>query len=606
MNYLNTQKKLLNDTYFLVLIFILCTAGMMLFSTIIFYYIYITIYKLFTYSYYDTEPANMWLILVMFNLIIIICMTAAYWTRMALLRAGGAAIAEYCGANEITRQHQDYYSKRFQDVVEELAIACSIPIPRTYILSSITSINAFAAGYTLDDTAITITQGAMEKLNRNELQAVVAHEFSHIVHQDMRLNMQLLAFQSSINCFLDLAWIFDTNQYESLLDYIYIPLVPIIIIMAPFGVIGALFGSLLKLGVNRKREFLADASAVRYTRYSAGLLSALKKIGGTPPDRAFDSSSLQFVSHMMFDNGDVKASLVESHPAILARIQQYDPDFSSSQLADLRNLYQQQVPDGKEEDKQLGYCPDGVNYVRSPDHTDASIANIKTSEFLTQLQKIHNQNQPGDTSDRIIWFVLVMLIVFSIFSMTKLLYRAIHPAATLPPRMMVAVEPTISPTSDIPGFTLKNITFTPVATIDMQARVISIAEYKNDNLSAVSPLDYMVGWGNMSDSKYLSEMRFGLSHRSYSYSYQYSMRLNPDQISSHLAHVVIIPATDEIASFFKNKIAVDSIIEIVGYVVDLQLPGNQNKSSYFWSNSDPDKAASLYLWVNSVSIKQVN
>lgn len=602
MNYRETQSKLVTDSYFLLLLFILCAAGMMLVSTIIFYYLYIFIYHAFESTYYDTMPGNIWYALAIFNLVIIMYMICAYRIRMTLLKSGGAKIAEYCGATEITKQNTDYYSKRFQDIVEELAIACSLPVPRTYILNNCNNINAFAAGYELEDAAITVTRGAMMQLNREELQAIIAHEFSHIVHKDVRLNMQLIAFNASINSFLEFSWVFDTSQYESPIDFIYLPLAPIVIIMMPFGAVGSVFSALLKLGVNRKREFLADASAIRYTRYAAGLLGALKKIGGIPADREFENSSLQFVSHMMFDNKSMASGLVASHPSLMARIQLYDPTFTNSKLLSLRNQYEQHLPDGKAEDRELGYCPDGENYVRHPDHVDAKMTNEKSADYMLQLQRIHDQPIPGEGLNRILMLAAITLIILLMIMAGKSLYHSITPASTLPPGIMVDADPEINFSNDIPGFTIGNFTISPIATFKMQARVLNVAKYKHDSLSAISPQELYLGWQNMSDTSTITNVKFVLADRSYGFRYYNNIDIN--DICSHTAYAIIIPASDEIAKVM-SKISINNIIKLSGYVVNFNSTQNKAKSSSFCDTANRDYIQPYNewnLWVDSVEI----
>lgn len=601
MNYLETQRRLLTDTYFLLLLFVLCAAGMMLFSTIIFYFVYMFIYRMFETGYYDTMPENIWRVLIIFNLIIMIFMSVAFWARMTLLSSGGAKIAEYCGAVEVTTQDQDYYSQRYLDVVHEMAIACSVPVPRTFLLKNCDSINAFAAGFTPEDAAITITKGAMEQLNRDELQAIVAHEFSHIVHQDMQLNMRLLAFQSSINAFLELTWILDTERYDNVTNYIFLPLAPLVIVMLPFGVVGSIFSALLKLGVNRRREFLADASAVRYTRYAPGLLGALKKIGSIPVGKAFEDGSLQFVSHMMFDGKSVLSGMIASHPPVITRIQKYDPAFTNAKLIMLQLQYQDKLPDGKEEDCKLGYCPDGVNYVRDPNHVNANIDNLKSSEYLEQLQKIHNQSQPGDNMNRIVWSGIIILITLLMIIAGRFLYYSIYPAPTLPPGITINIDPQVTEISDVPPFTVDNFLITPIATISLQGRVIVKEVYKNDVFSAISNVELILGWGVMSDSTNLSKMHFGLTDRVYIYSYRYDMALRREEISSHMAHTMIIAANSEVAKVI-SKIHIDSLIQLSGYIVNLQLPSRKSKSSTLWDQGRVYTIPDWILYLDSAEI----
>ncbi|TVR49369.1 MAG: hypothetical protein EA402_00090, partial [Planctomycetota bacterium] len=111
--------------------------------------------------------------------------------RIASLNAGGSAVAEMVGGRLISPDSSDAAERRVLNVVEEMALASGTPVPPVYMLDE-DGINAFAAGYRNENAVIGVTRGAVERLSRDELQGVIAHEFSHILHGDMRLNIRLM------------------------------------------------------------------------------------------------------------------------------------------------------------------------------------------------------------------------------------------------------------------------------------------------------------------------------------------------------------------------------------------------------------------------------
>src|SRR5690606_38171426 len=112
--------------------------------------------------------------------------------RISSLRGGGAAVAAQMGGTPVPEDTRDFHYRRLRNVVEEIAIASGVPVPQIFVLEHEPGINAFAAGYSPDDAAVAVTRGALDRLNRDELQGVIAHEFSHILNGDMRLNIRLM------------------------------------------------------------------------------------------------------------------------------------------------------------------------------------------------------------------------------------------------------------------------------------------------------------------------------------------------------------------------------------------------------------------------------
>jgi Zn-dependent protease with chaperone function len=252
--------------------------------------------------------------------------------RTMQLRQGGPKVAELLGGRRVRPDSTDEAERRLINVVEEMSIASGTPVPAIFVLDNEPGINAFAAGFTLDDAAVAVTRGTLEKLNRDELQGVIAHEFSHILNGDMRINIRLMGLLFGI---LLLAIVGRGLLYSGgrgtrgrrgngggQIALLGLALVVI-------GYIGVLFGKLIQAAVSRQREYLADAAAVQFTRSPEGLAGALRKIGGAATGSRIEDHHAQEAGHLFFANG-VGSSLVSlfaTHPPLSQRILRIDPAF---------------------------------------------------------------------------------------------------------------------------------------------------------------------------------------------------------------------------------------------------------------------------------------
>jgi Zn-dependent protease with chaperone function len=252
---------------------------------------------------------------------------ASLW-RVFSLRAGGASVAELLGGRLVSGQPRDALDRRLLNVVEEMAIAAGAPVPQVFVLDTEPGINALAAGWELHDAAIAVTRGCLEKLTRAELQGVIGHEFSHVLHGDMRLNLRLMGTVFGI-LFVALVG----RQVMRAADLSRRNGAPILLLgLAVVGVgsVGALFANLIKAAVTRQREFLADASAVQFTRDPSSIASALKKIGGHDQGARVNGSNAEEASHFFF--GDIRQRVFShspfaTHPPLAERIRRLDPSF---------------------------------------------------------------------------------------------------------------------------------------------------------------------------------------------------------------------------------------------------------------------------------------
>jgi Zn-dependent protease with chaperone function len=274
--------------------------------------------------------------------------------RIASLRGGGAVVAAQMGGTWVPEDTRDPALRRLRNVVEEIAIASGVPVPKLFVMENEAGINAFAAGYGTSDAAIAVTRGALDRLNRDELQGVIAHEFSHVLNGDMRLNIRLMGVLFGI-MMLSLIG-------QRVLIYGRLgrsrdgtPILVAALVAMAVGAIGVFFGRMIKAGVSRQRELLADASAVQFTRQTRGLAGALKKIGGLQAGSQLqDKADAEEVSHMLFGPGAALAGMFATHPPLVERIRRLEPSFDARQLQELEARWRSAPPDGLAEDVALG------------------------------------------------------------------------------------------------------------------------------------------------------------------------------------------------------------------------------------------------------------
>ncbi len=262
--------------------------------------------------------------------------------KTASLRSGGGKVARDLGGVLVEADANDPLRRRLYNVVEEIALASGTSVPEIYVLEQESGINAFAAGFSPADAAVAVTRGALEKLNRGELQGVIAHEFSHIFNGDMRLNIRLMGALFGI---LVLSLIGRRVLHGSY----YVgrsknsnggAIVLVAVAVTLVGYIGLFFGRWIKSAVSRQREYLADASAVQFTRDPDGIAGALKKIA-IYSDASYLNVETEEVSHMLFGNGE-KMSMFSTHPPLNKRIQRIDKSFKPDDLVDLAKKIQRQ------------------------------------------------------------------------------------------------------------------------------------------------------------------------------------------------------------------------------------------------------------------------
>lgn len=262
---------------------------------------------------------------------------------------GGTAVAESLGGRRVFPNTGDLVERRLLNVVEELAIASGTPVPPVFMLPE-EGINAFAAGYSPSDAVLGITRGCAEQLTRDELQGVVAHEFSHVINGDMRMSIKLIGILHGLLLIgLTGQLVFrmfiysgsghrrsnsNSSGNNNSGGQIVLLIIAIAVALLILGFIGTFFGNLIKAAVSRQREYLADASAVQFTRNPAGIANALKRIGGFKTGSRLKTPKAAEASHMYFSQGvwEGISGLWATHPPIEKRIQAIEPGWSGKFL----------------------------------------------------------------------------------------------------------------------------------------------------------------------------------------------------------------------------------------------------------------------------------
>jgi len=259
--------------------------------------------------------------------------------KIRMLARGGPAMAELLGGRRIESGTRDPDERRLLDVVEEMAIASSTAVPSVYLLDRERGINTFAAGHELDNVAIGVTLGCMKLLTRDELQGMIAHEFSHVLNGDTRLNMKIMALAHGLfwPTILGRVLLRGTTEAPEIGESIFddselqksYPLIPVAVLFMTIGSATLPLVRLIKSTICRKRECLADAEAVQFTRNPSGIEGALKKIGGLLKQGRLDTPFAETASHLYFVNSNFEPwfGFLSTHPPLTDRILVLDPKF---------------------------------------------------------------------------------------------------------------------------------------------------------------------------------------------------------------------------------------------------------------------------------------
>lgn len=320
MDFFGHQAKARKASKWLVLLFLAAVGGIIAL-------LYLVAVIVFAATDLDSEPWNPGILLAIAGGVIV-TVTLAMLYKTSQLRGGGGKVARMLGGSRVDPGTTDPQQRQLHNVVEEMAIASGIPVPEVYILREEAGMNAFAAGWGTKDAAIAVTQGLLEKLDRDELQGVIAHEFSHVFHGDMRLNIRLMGVLFGIVCIATIGRIVTHATARGGSRKNGGGIVLFGIAMMIIGWLGVLFARMIQAAVSRQREFLADSSAVQYTRNPRGIGMALAKIGGLG---IVKNAHADEASHMMFANAvsGFLSGAFATHPPVTARVERILPGFQT-------------------------------------------------------------------------------------------------------------------------------------------------------------------------------------------------------------------------------------------------------------------------------------
>ncbi|NOX08877.1 MAG: M48 family metalloprotease [Gammaproteobacteria bacterium] len=332
MNFFESQDRVRKHTARLVALFILAVVGLIIMTNLLI---------MVAFGFIDSQQIQGggellqtmdWRVFATVSVGVSAVVLIGSLYKIMSLSAGGKVVAEALGGKLIPQNTNDLKQRKLLNIVEEMAIASGTPAPPVYLLEGEQGINAFAAGFSPRDAVIGVTQGTIDHLSRDQLQGVIAHEFSHIFNGDMRLNIRLMGILNGITVLGMIGYyLLYTSAYSrhSRSNKNGGGILGLAIGLIVIGFAGTFFGNLIKAAVSRQREYLADASAVQFTRNPDGIAGALKRIGGLEYGSKVDNPGAPEVSHAFFAQGvsGFVQSLAATHPPLAKRILCIDPQW---------------------------------------------------------------------------------------------------------------------------------------------------------------------------------------------------------------------------------------------------------------------------------------
>ena len=342
MDFFQHQERARRKTGLLVLYFILAIAAVVLCVNLALLLAFVWMdVQLVPPSQWFSHPLTLWITL--FTLLVMVC---GCLFKTWQLRRGGKGLAAMLGARPIDPDTRHGDEKKLINVVEEMSIASGIPAPQLYVLDKEEAINAFVAGFRPSETVLVVTHGTLKKLDRDELQGVIAHEFSHIFNADMRLNLRLIAVLAGILAVGKIGeFMLRGSSRRSTSNRKGNSLILVALALVVVGYLGLFFGRLIKAAISRQRELLADASAVQFTRNPAGLAGALIKIRNGDGSH-LDSVHAEDMSHMCFGEtlGFRFRNLLATHPPLDDRLGALGSDWVARARSRARSATQAATP----------------------------------------------------------------------------------------------------------------------------------------------------------------------------------------------------------------------------------------------------------------------
>jgi Zn-dependent protease with chaperone function len=391
MNFFESQDRVRRNTAKLVFLFVLAVVTLIIMTNLL---------VMMTLGYSNSEQLRDgetllqqmdWRTFVMVSIGVGVVVLVGSLYKIMALSGGGKAVAESLGGRLISPNTEDLKQRKLLNVVEEMAIASGTPAPPVYLLAEEEGINAFAAGFTPRDAVIGVTQGTIDHLSREQLQGVIAHEFSHIFNGDMRLNIRLIGILNGIlvlgiiGYYLLYSASFSGHRRGS--DKGGGGILALAIGLMVIGFAGTFFGGLIKASVNRQREYLADATAVQFTRNPDGIAGALKRIGGLEHGSTVTNPGAPEVSHAFFAQGvsGFMQALSATHPPLEKRIRRIDPHWDGKfDHFDAKDRPQ----DGQETDK-----PETMTREQLAEKVAAVTVGAAVVDVMNAIDRIGNPGQ---------------------------------------------------------------------------------------------------------------------------------------------------------------------------------------------------------------------
>ncbi len=335
MNFFQSQAQARKQTMLLVVFFSLAVISLVVLTNLL---------VMFIFSYIDSQNINTaaaplkfnWQMFLSIGALVVAVVLLGSLYKISSLSKGGDAVAEMLGGQRIIDGSGDLDKQKILNIVEEMAIASGTPVPPVYLLDE-DGINAFAAGFSPSDAVIGVTRGCIQQLNRAQLQGVIAHEFSHILNGDMRLNIRLMGILHGILIIGLIGYfLLRSSSYgrysRSSRSNGGGAILGLGLGLVVIGFTGTFFGNWIKAAISRQREYLADASAVQFTRNNMGIANALKRIGGSAAGSGIENPAGAQISHALFAQGfsGFFSSMFATHPPLEKRIKRLDPDWDGN------------------------------------------------------------------------------------------------------------------------------------------------------------------------------------------------------------------------------------------------------------------------------------
>ena len=331
MNFFQHQQQARNSTRNLVLLFGLAVLSLIAMTNLL---------VMFAFGFFNSDTQGITTAAIVFDWQMIAAISIAVLSvifigsvyKISSLSSGGTAVAEMMGGKLLSHGGNDPDKQKVLNVVEEMAIASGTPVPPVYLLEE-AGINAFAAGFTPSDAVIGVTRGTIETLSRDQLQGVIAHEFSHIHNGDMRLNIRLIGILHGILVLGIIGYYLMRSGAHSRKNGA--AALGIGLGLMVIGYSGTFFGNIIKAAVSRQREFLADASAVQFTRNPDGISGALINIGASQAGSTLEHPETSEISHCLFGAGmsSFYSGLFATHPPLEERIKRVKPSWNGKFVA---------------------------------------------------------------------------------------------------------------------------------------------------------------------------------------------------------------------------------------------------------------------------------